>query len=224
MPERGRFALCALSLAFFALAACAPPLTPAPTSPPGILFQDDFSSPDSGWDRYSGADAVTDYDNGRYLIGVNDTGVDVWGRPGLELDDLALEVETRYAGGPLNNEYGVACRFRQAGDGRASFYFFMISSDGYFALGKVVQNARTILSPEAGSFQPSDAIRQAPEAVNVLAAACIGDRFSLAVNGTLVGEFTDAELARGDAALIAGTYDEGGVRIHFDNFVARPPG
>jgi hypothetical protein len=38
-----------------------------------------------------------------------------------------------------------------------------------------------------------------------------------------VGDFTDNELTHGDIGLLAGTYDEGGVQIHFDNLVARQP-
>src|SRR5690606_27696834 len=115
------------------------------------------------WDTHSSADVITDYVDGQYLIAVAEPGVDVWARPGLELTDLVLEVETQYAAGPVNNEYGVLCRYTRGGDGRYSFYFFFISSDGYYALGKVVRNERTILSPVEGSFQPTSAVRLEPE-------------------------------------------------------------
>jgi hypothetical protein len=128
------------------LAACAGsgPGTPAA---PGMIFQDDFSQTTSGWDRHTGSDLTTDYVDGRYLVAVVDPGVDVWARPGLNLTDLELTADTQYAAGPVNNEYGLICRYDRAGDGRNSFYFFFVSSDGYYALGKVVRDARTILSP-----------------------------------------------------------------------------
>jgi hypothetical protein len=206
-----------------ALAACGQSGRPL-SAEPGILFRDDFSQPNSGWDSHTGADLTTDYVEGRYLIAVEEPGIDVWARPGLALTDLVFEAETQYAAGPSNNEYGLICRYERRGDGRNSFYFFFISSDGYYALGKVVDDVRTILSPEVGSFQPSEAIRLEPEATNTLAATCDGNRLALAVNGVQVGEFTDDELRRGDIGLIAGTFDEGGVRIHFDNVLVRPPG
>ncbi len=205
-------------------AACTPPGTPAPPGTPGVIFYDDFSQTTSGWDQHTGSDATTDYDNGRYLIAVEEPGVDVWGRPGLELTDLSLDVDARYLAGPTNNEFGVFCRYSRSSDGRNSFYFFLISSDGYYALGKVVNDVRTILNPEAGSFQPAPAVRLEPEAVNHLAATCHGNQFALAVNGTPSGEFTDDALPQGDIGLLAGTFDEGGVRIDFDNVVVRPPG
>jgi hypothetical protein len=45
----------------------------------------------------------------------------------------------------------------------------------------------------------------------------------MAVNGTPLGDFDDEELARGDIGLMAGTFDEGGVRMYFDNVVVRQP-
>ena len=214
-----------LALAVFALAlgACGAPAGGATPGAPGVIFQDDFSQTTSGWDTHTGADVTTDYEDGRYLIVVEEPLVDVWASPGLELADVVVEADTQYAGGPVNNEYGVMCRYTRASDGRNSFYFFFVSSDGYYALGKVVRDVRTVLSPEDGSFQPSDAILQGPDAVNRLAATCTGNSFSLAVNGTLLGEFDDDELPRGDIGLIAGTFDEGGVRIHFDNVLVRQP-
>lgn len=190
---------------------------------PGVIFRDDFSQTTSGWDQHTGTDLTTDYVDGRYLVAVTDPGVDVWARPGLNLTDVAFTAETQYSAGPENNEYGLICRYAREGDGRNSFYFFFVSSDGYYALGKIVRDARTVLSPAEGSFQPTDALMLGPEAVNTLTATCDGTHFALAVNGTLVGEFEDDELTRGDVGVIAGTFDEGGVQIAFDNVLVRAP-
>lgn len=205
-----------------ALGACGPAGGATPGAP-GVIFQDDFSDPNSGWDTHTGADVTTNYDEGRYLLAVEETLLDVWATPGLELTDVVFEADSQYAAGPENNEYGLMCRYTRAGDGSNSFYFFFVSSDGYYALGKVVKNARNVLSPEDGSFQPSDSIQMGPSAINHLSAICQGTHFSLSVNGSLVGEFEDDELPRGDIGLIAGTFEEGGVRIHFDNVVVRQP-
>jgi hypothetical protein len=210
-------ALVALTL----VCGCGPARTAASPPAPGVFWQDDFSNPNSGWDRHTGADVTTDYDNGRYLIAIGQPGVDVWAKPGLDLTDLALQVEAQATAGPANNEYGVMCRYQRSGDGKNSFYFFFISTDGYYALGKVSKDMRKILSPAAGSFQPSSAIK--PAAANVLAATCQGNRLSLSVNGTPVGQFTDGELTHGDIGLMAGTFDTGGVQVHFDHLIARAP-
>jgi hypothetical protein len=213
--------LLAASALCLGLTACAPANARPTPSAPGVQFEDDFSDPTSGWDTHTGADLTTDYVDGRYLIAVEEPLVDVWARPGLSFDDAIIEVDTQFGAGPVNNEYGVLCRYERHGDQSNSFYFFFVSSDGYYALGKVVRDARTILSPEQGSFQPTDSLRLEPDATNALRVTCSGDSFALAVNGVTVGEFTDDELSRGDIALIAGTFDEGGVRIFFDNVVVR---
>jgi hypothetical protein len=205
------------------VAACGPARPTGTPLPPGVLFQDDFSNPNSGWDKYAGADVTTDYDNGKYLIAVTDPGLDVWGQPGLDLADVAFSADTQYVAGPANNEFGLMCRYERGGDGKNSFYFFLVSSDGYFALGKVIKDVRTILSPSEGSFQPTSTLLPAQDATNQIQAVCQGDHLSMSVNGTPVGEFTDGDLDRGGIGLVAGTFDEGGVRIQFDNVLVKKP-
>ncbi len=46
-----------------------------------ILFEDDFSNPNSGWDRYRDDEGITDYDNGTYKIGVYDRYHVLLGQP-----------------------------------------------------------------------------------------------------------------------------------------------
>jgi len=213
----------ALVLGLLAAAGCGPAKSPATPPPAGVLFQDDFSKNTTGWDQHTGADVTTNYDSGQYLIAVSQPSVDVWAQPGLDLTDVAVQVQAQYSAGPVNNEYGLMCRYQRGGDGKSSFYFFFISTDGYYALGKVSKDVRTILSPSQGSPQPTTAIKPEKDAINALNATCQGDHLALAVNGTAVGDFTDAELKHGDIGLVAGTYDEAGVAIHFDNLVARQP-
>ncbi len=223
MAFGSRVLVSTLFIALIAAAGCGPAKSSATPPPAGVLFQDDFSKNTTGWDQHTGADVTTNYDNGQYLIAVSQPSVDVWAQPGLDLSDVAVQVQAQYSAGPINNEYGLMCRYQRGGDGKSSFYFFYISTDGYYALGKVSKDVRTILSPAQGSPQPTTAIKPETSAVNMLSATCQGDHLALTVNGTPVGDFTDAELNHGDIGLVAGTYDEGGVAIHFDNLVARRP-
>jgi len=205
-------------LVIFFLAACAAP-TP-PYGDPNILFKDDFSQPTSGWTAHTASDLTADYADGRYLVVVEDVGLDAWGTANLDLTDATVEVDTAYGAGPDNNLFGVMCRYTKS-DNKKNFYFFRISSDGYFALGKVVKDVVTTLNPPSGEYAPSEAIH--PKGDNHLAATCAGNKFSLAVNGSVVGEFEDNDLSHGDIGLSAGTLFEGGVKIYFDNVVVRKP-
>src|ERR1700682_5515684 len=119
--------VCGFSLV--AAAGCGPARTTATPLPSGVLFQDDFSNANSGWDKNTGADVTTNYDNGRYLISVGQPAGEVWAQPGLVLIGVAVQVQAQYSAGPINNEYGVMCRYHRGGDGKSSFYFFVISTD-----------------------------------------------------------------------------------------------
>ena len=58
---------------------------------------------------------------------------------------------------------------------------------------------------------------------NRLRVDCIGNRLSLYVNGEIVAEVTDGDLASGDVGLASGTYDDPGTDMRFDNFVVYRP-
>jgi len=214
---RALFCLLTLSAA---LAACAP-ATAWPAPAPGTLFSDDFTNPLSGWDRHSAPDITTDYAGGRYLIAVEPPGIDVWATPGLSFADAALEVNAVHAAGPAGDEYGLLCRFRRSGD-QASFYFFVIRADGTFAAGKVIKNTRSVLSSSSGGFTPLRAIHTQAGALNRLAAACAGNEFSFQVNGLPAAAFADESLTQGEAGLLAGTFEAGGLKVLFDDFTVRP--
>jgi hypothetical protein len=218
--RRSMFRLAGLMLAAALLgAACASQAAPTP----GVvttLLQDDFTQPTSGWDKYSGAEGQVGYDGGHYLIRVDQPQIYLWGTPGLNLADSTVDVEAAYVAGPLNNEFGLLCRFAKNND-KSSFYFFAISSDGYYVSGKVVQNKLTDLDPS--DFKPSKAIQTGASARNHLTATCQGNHMTFAVNSTLLSTFTDDELKFGDVGLLAGTFDEAGVAIHFDALVVKKP-
>ncbi len=202
-----------------AAGACAP--RPAgPSSDPNLLFKDDFTKTDSGWDQYSGAEGTVNYDQGQYLIKIEQPKIYLWGTPGLSLTDAVVEADAAHAAGSVNNEYGLICRFAKNGD-KSSFYFFVISSDGYYASGKVVKDELTYLDPS--DFKASPVIRQAPTETNHLAATCQGNTLSFTINGQPLAKFQDGDLTHGDVGLLAGTFDEPGVAIHFDNVVVRKP-
>jgi hypothetical protein len=121
----------------------------------------------------------------------------------------------------VDNAFGLLCRFSRSGD-QNNFYFFLISSDGFYAVGKVVRDARAYLNP-AGDFEPLDAVQTGAGAVNALEATCQANTLALTVNGAPVFSVQDGDLTHGDVGLIAGTFNQGGVRIAFDDVSVRQP-
>jgi hypothetical protein len=184
--------------------------------PERLLFQDDFSNPNSGWDSLHNEDGVTDYQNGQYRIFVNTTNTDVWANPGLNFTNTIIEVDATKVGGDDNNDLGVICRYKDD----ENFYFFVISSDGYYGIGKLKDGQQVLIGME--SMPPTDVVKQGA-ATNHIQAVCDGSTLRLVVNGDLLAETTDPDLTSGDAGLLAGSFEDPGTDILFDNFVVREP-
>ena len=181
-----------------------------------LLFQDDFSDAKSGWDSLSNEDGITDYDNGQYRILVNTTNTDVWANPGLNFTNTIIEVDATKASGDDNNDLGVICRYKDSNN----FYFFVISSDGYYGIGKFKDGQQVLVGME--SMPPTDAVRQG-NATNHIQAECNGSTLRLVVNGQQLAETTDSDFTSGDAGLLAGSFENPGTDILFDNFIVREP-
>ena len=198
------------------LACSSSDTTDAAPLPEGVLFQDDFSDTSSGWDRVNLDEGVTDYADGVYRIWVNTSSTDVWANPGLNFTDAIIEVEATKVGGSDDNDFGLLCRYEDA----SNFYFFIISSDGYYGIGRVVDGTQELLGDE--ELMPSDAILLG-NVTNDIQANCVGSTLTLYANGTQLTSLEDTTFSSGDVGLLAGTFDEPGTDIHFDNFVVREP-
>ena len=181
-----------------------------------VLFQDDFSKPSSGWNRVTTTKGQTDYADGVYRIFVNEPNLDIWSMPGRNLSDVRIEVDALKVGGERDNRFGIICRAISTD----SFYTFIVSSDGYYGIGKINGQDYNLIGMDA--LQPSKAIRLG-SALNSLRADCIADRLALYVNGEKLAEVRDDEFASGDVGLIAGAYQSAGTDIRFDNFIVYQP-
>lgn len=206
-----------LALVAILLVACQaqiPNKTPATAR--DILFEDNFEDAASGWNRVAAASGESDYADGMYRILVNDTNLDIWARPGLTYTDTIIEVDAIKVGGERNNRFGIVCRVV----GPTNFYALMVSSDGFYGIGKVKGDQFSLIGMKA--FQPADAILQG-SAINHLRADCVGDILTLYVNDQKIAEAKDSEYTYGDVGLIAGSYETPGVDIRFDNFMVTKP-
>ena len=221
-----------LSILFLSVACAAPNIIPGnkPTVEPPIpasgtiLFQDDFSSRNSGWDQISVPEGTMDYDSGVFRIVVNVPNLDFWSASGKNLTDTRVEVDTAKFGGPDNNRAGIICRF-QTLDTYSQFYFFVISSDGYFAVGrKLIRQDKTEADTLLGQNQMALSTNiHTGMAVNHLRADCAGDTLSFYINGFPVAQVNDSVISSGDVGVIAGTQEQVGADIIFDKFIVLQP-
>ncbi len=190
--------------------------TPTPEAKPGdTLFYDDFTDTATGWERFTSAEGTMDYDGSGYRFLVNALQANFWSTPGKSFRDVRLEVDVAKLSGPDENRIGLLCRFVEG-----NYYFFMVSSDGYYTIGKYIGGNAIQLGQS--EMQYTDSIHTGL-AVNHLRADCVGSNLTFYVNGNPVAQAQDADFIEGDVGLLAGTFAQPGVDVIFDNFVALQP-
>ena len=218
MKNHARMLAILISISLFIL-ACAT-ITGEVASPTqessNVLFYDDFSDSSSGWDSVRDADGMTDYDGGAYRIQVLKPDYDFWANPGLSFTDTRIEVDATKQGGPDDNDFGVICRYVDTNN----FYFLVISSDGYYGIGKVLDGEHILIDMD--NMLPTDHVKQGSVS-NAIRADCVGSTLSLYVNGQFVDSKNDSSFTSGDVGLMAGTFNTPGTDIAFDNYNVLKP-
>ena len=106
---------------------------PDPCNADGSLLHDDFSGEqECGWVLYNQGGAVAAIEEGAFRISVSQPGQIWWSNPQRNFSDVIITAQARQVSGPDDNAYGVICRYQN----EENFYLFLVSGDGYFAIGK----------------------------------------------------------------------------------------
>ena len=216
MNSPHRFTFHVLLLLSFLLAGCASAQIPAaPVAKPGdILYQEEFEDNTTGWDRVANEHGIMDYDSGGYRFLVKQADYNLWSTPEKNFKDVRVEADVFRLNGADENRTGLMCRY-QNGD----YYFFIISNDGYYGVGKYIGGQILLLGQT--SMQASKFIEK--EAVNHLRADCIGDTLTFYVNFNQVAVVKDADFPNGDVGMLAGAFAQPGVDVLFDHFMVIQP-
>jgi len=191
-----------------------PPVTPdlsGITVPAGpLLFQDDFSRADSGWEIFAEPEAGAAYADGEYVLTLHRAPLRAWGLlRGVSLPADVMVSVTVYPEA-ASGGYGVICRFADP----EHYYFFMINGGGEYIIGKSSGEAQTGLS--SPKFQPSAAILPGG-APNRLTAVCAGRRLSLSINTVPVAEVEDSEFSGSQIGLLAAAVTGTEMNARFDD-------
>ena len=197
----------------FVLFACQP--EPVPVSG-DILFEDDFSTRENQWTTLVNESGVMGYDASGFRFFIQEGGLNYWATPGLTFSDVRVEVDVLQYAGPVENRIGLICRHQDD----QNFYFFVISADGYYAIGKVKAGEQILLGQEAMHY--ASAIERGVS-INRLRAECQGNTLRFYVNDAPIALVEDFDFTEGDVGLLAGTFEEGGVDLLFDDFVVFQP-
>ena len=194
------------------LGACQVPTSFFESPPGAVLYQDDFSDPSSGWEIFNDPERGTmDYFDTFYRIHVLGEYQMLSTGPGLDFTDVQLEADMLKVVGESDDMFGLVCRVADP----QNFYFFVISSDGYYGIGKVIDGDQLMLGSQG--MLPSENIFQGT-AKNHLRADCIREELILSVNGQELIRIEDHELERGDVGILAATMQDAENVVLYDNF------
>ena len=210
-------ALSFLLLFILLLSACAPAQavpTPVTGEPGEVLFEDQFETNASGWDRIANDGGIMDYDSKGFRILVRQPNMNFWSTPEKNFGDVRIEADATKLNGPDENRMGLICRYQNG-----NYYFFILSSDGYYGMGKFIGGQAILLGQS--DMSPIPIVELEP--VNHLRADCTGDMLHFYVNYTEIANVQDSELKTGDVGVLAGTFNEPGVDVLFQNFVVIQP-
>lgn len=182
-----------------------------------VLIADDFSGNQHGWNTFTSQEnaSAAFFDEGILLVENQSMSNVVTTVPG-NFDDLRIKVTAKKYSGTDNNFFGVICRYQD----NKNYYGFLITSDGYFGIFKLLDGSYQLINSENLEFSKS--IKQ-NENINQIEAVCNDKELILSVNQNLLAKGIDDGFDSGRVGLFAGTYNENNVAIFFDNFVAQVP-
>ena len=200
----------------FSLSSCLPSQIPVIASAKSgdLLYQEGFEDNTTGWARISNENGIMDYDNGGYRILVRQPKLNIWSKAEKDFGDVRVETDVIKLNGPDENRMGLICRYQ-----RGDYYFFIISNDGYYVIGKFIGGQVLLLGQS--EMQISDSIQIG--GMNHLRADCVGNKLTFYINFKEVTSATDTDFATGDVGLLAGAFSQPGVDVLFDNFVVMQP-
>jgi hypothetical protein len=219
--------------------------------PGAVLYTATFEDYLDDWAQYEGRlqAAVV---NESLRISNGQTNIGAFSETRQHFADFDLLLEARAVSGPLDNAFGVIFRL-QTGASRSpadnSYYLFLISSDGYYQVQRMVAGE----SREISTWIPTQLINQGVGTVaasNWLRVVAQGDQFRFFINGIHVplcipdnpdslstydearGEclggqmqdtLVDSSIASGQLGAVVLTLSEPNVVVDFDNVLVLAP-
>jgi hypothetical protein len=183
--------------------------TPIPTFPPGPTVPIVAVSPDAPTPTQDPDGGVTQTD-GTIKIVVRRNQVEwFWPVSPAVQQDGSLSASVSRLQGPLKNEMGLFCRWKDSGNG----VIFAVSGEGDYRLLSKVGGTAIELVP----WTRSAAIRTGTGETNTLKLDCNGPQISAAINGVAVQGATDPGPSSGQVGVMAGLREDGLLVALFDS-------
>jgi hypothetical protein len=192
--------------------------------PDGVLYQDDFSNPQSGW-------PVVDVDNYRfgyhppdfYHVEVKSPHDTLPVFRGMNFGDVSVETTalvdhtTTETG---DYRYGLALR-RSGGQ----YYAFMVSprQKSWQITKHSPTGVKVLAEGQTDTLQGFAPKGATPDRQDDLRVDAVGSNFAFLINGRHVARVSDAEYPAGDVGFIVEALDEPLVHVHYDSLVLSKP-
>ncbi len=217
-----------------------------PVEPGQVAYVATFDHLIEDWNQYGGR-LEAQVADGVMRLNVGDVGSGPFSTTRQHFADFDLRVQATPIEGPLNNGYGVIFRLRDSDNtspGDDSYYLFLISSDGYYEVKRVIGRDEKLLS----AWIESPLVHQGIGATNWLRVVARGDQFQFFINeqpvqvcvpnnpegestyfmgecveGAMQDTLTDSAITSGQLGVVALSIDEPGVVVEFDNFLVYGP-
>ena len=196
--------------------ACQVPLFPYTRGE--IIFEDDFSISNANWDTWEkpNESAVSFFEGGLIMI-VSKPNLDIITTNNVSYPNVIIQTTAEKRYGSNDNAYGIVCRYLND----RNYYAFLISSDGYYGIVKVIDGEFRLLSSENMEFDESI---HRDEEQNIISAKCHGSSLTLLVNEIEKINVIDGDHRAGLTGLITVSFSEvDEIAILFDNFLVKVP-
>ncbi len=173
------------------------------------VYSDTFSKSFGLWTTTEHANSAADIHDGALHISLAGGSTAAAAVAGLTLDNFLLEVDTQRAVG--EGDFTVNLVYRM--DAVFNLYALQVRSDGTISVSKAdAGEPIMLLAP-----MPVSAFRTGVNATNRLGVLAQGPRMAFLINGAMVAQVVDQDMAQGLIALGASSEGDAAVDVAFDN-------
>jgi hypothetical protein len=176
------------------------------------LLTDDFEDPAQSFEVSDTPDYISYFEGGQFIYEVYEPETAVWNWYIDPFADVVVSADVSFLAGATDGEAHLLCRVDEFGQ----LYRFVISVDGYFVI--LYENADELVYLIDWTY--SDYIYNNVQSFR-MTAVCTGSRLILAMNDQVLGEARDGTIVVGGTGIGAGTFNNAGVAVAFDNFEVR---
>ena len=212
--------------------ATEPPTVEAPTADTGILFWEDFSTNDKGWDMESTSDeygqTTRELVDGQYVLtctGSQDYYIVLTSIPGFMEKDFIFSMDVTVLESALaSGDFSIEFSLREADGIAGRHYAFNFYNDAT-SYGEVWPTGSYEDLVPFWENEPNNAIRLEPGVKNTIRIEAVGANFTVYVNDQLINTVTDDTIQEAGEASINLALNTPGqtVKVAFDNLVISVP-